>query len=107
MRGPFWLPLLLGALIFPLLPGHPLTPLPGLPLGGPSLTAFAVVAILFFGWTPHQPARSDRYLLGALVALCLIKLGTQAASPDYGLRGNYYTRAPDGTISAQPERSLD
>jgi hypothetical protein len=95
------------ALLFPLLPGHPLAPLSGPPVDALSLAVLGLVAVLFFGWTPHRRVPSDRYLLGALAVLCLAKLGTHAASLDYGLRADYFTGAPDGTISTVRERSLD
>src|SRR6266508_3110683 len=71
---PAWLPLLLAALAYPLQPGHPLAPLPGLPLDELSLVALALVGLLFFGWAPRRPARWDRHLVGALVALSILKV---------------------------------
>jgi hypothetical protein len=107
LRGPGWPLLLAAAALYLLLPGHPLAPLPGLPLDAPSLAALGLVAILFFGWAPRRPARADRYLLAALAVLCVVKLGAHAAGLEYGLRADYYTRAADGTIAVEPERSLD
>jgi hypothetical protein len=106
-QWPFWVPLLLTALLFPLLPGHSLAPLHGLPLDAVSLALLGFTAVLFFGWPPCKQKPSDRYLVGAFVLICLAKLGTHAASLEYGLRADYYTRAPDGSISTQRERSID
>jgi hypothetical protein len=107
LRWPFWVWLLVVAIAFILLPGHPLAPLPGLPLDAPSVVVLALIGILFFGWTPRHSARADRYLLAALVVLCVLKVGTHAAAVDYGLRAEYFTRATDGTLSSQRERSID
>jgi 4-amino-4-deoxy-L-arabinose transferase-like glycosyltransferase len=107
VRWAFWLPLLLAALLFPLVPGYPLAQLPGLPLDAPGLGALALAGILFFGWAPRQPACSDRYFVAVLLGLAVLKVGTHMAALDYGLRASYYSGSSDAQLGRVPERSFE
>lgn len=112
------------ALVYLLLPGHPLGWLSGLPLGPFGLALLVGLSLSLFaarplrrGQQPVLPGISRRaragqapplrraYLLTSiLAALCLLKVGVGIVSPAYGLEANY--DAKPGS-SAPVERSTE
>ncbi|MFN0070712.1 MAG: glycosyltransferase family 39 protein [Chloroflexota bacterium] len=84
--------------------GHPASILRGFPLH-PVITSIALpmAFLLWSGW--HFTGwRGQRWLVGGMLLLVLIKVGLGLAAPEPGAIGSYYGRA---RLTDAPERSLD
>ncbi|HYU17858.1 MAG TPA: glycosyltransferase family 39 protein [Chloroflexota bacterium] len=103
------------ALVYLLVPGHPLAWLTGVPLGPLSLSCVVLVSLLVFAFWPTPPraipplpglgegARGRGLLALALLAtLIAAKLTLSWLAPAYGLPGWYYA---NGRFQGPPERS--
>jgi len=103
------------ALVYLLVPGHPLAWLTGVPLGPLSLSCVVLVTLLVFAFWPTPPraipplpglgegARGRGLLALALLAtLIAAKLTLSWLAPAYGLPGWYYA---NGRFQGPPERS--
>ncbi|MCC6179205.1 MAG: glycosyltransferase family 39 protein [Chloroflexi bacterium] len=91
------------ALAFVALPGHPLSPAPGLPLGLLGIALWIVIA----GWSmalPGVPPR-PRLVLGALTVLAGVRVGLSLLAPGYGALAAYTT--PPGSDGPAVEQSTD
>ena len=103
-----------GAIVYLLLPGHPLGWLTGVPLRPLSLASAVLVGLLAFAfWPPAargEPGRAHAMrpyirafglLLGALI---VVKLILAWLAPDYGLPGWYFANS---RFQGAPERSSE
>ena len=85
------------------LPGHPLSLLPGLPLGPLGLVALVLFGLALFAGGGARPVGGRRWLL-LFGGLCLLKLGLASLTPVYGLEASYNGEPGDRKV---PERSTE
>jgi hypothetical protein len=95
------------AVLYLLLPGHPIGLLTGVPLKPLSLTCLVVLACLALAFWPGLPLRGSRVLRAAALVmggLIVLKVGLALLAPAYGLPGRYFANS---RYQNDAERSTD
>ena len=94
----------LAAVLYLVLPGHPLSALPGRPLTPLGLSVLVLVVLLLFAVWPVSLTSGARRVGVVFSALCVARVALALLSPDYGLEASYFA---DARTDRSPERSTE